>query len=447
MTKELRKHCGVALFAAVWLIYSVCPPFLSYDSYWSVATAVALVEDGSTHVDRFVPHAPEQAEYGVECVPPQRPPRFEDMDKGCPGGHWYSYFPVGTAVLVAPLFVVLKAALAVIGPVAPHTGFFARREIAAFFAGDLLNGRPLTELFCAAFIGALTVWVQYRIALLFLSRRGALALALALLFAFGTTEWSLASRNLYPHGLTLLLLSGALYWLLTGTRPLLTGLVLALAFWVRPSNAISCIVLALYFAIHRRKQLLAFAMGAAPVAAIYFWYQVSSRNTVLPLYLTAPRNSISFAEGLAMDLFSPSRGLFVFTPVFLISIAGIVLAWRRRWCFPLLPYLAAIVPLHVAAIATLWPGHCYGPRYLADITHLLVLFLIPAILWWQERTGSARTAFAAAFLALAAWGVFVHGHGATSIAANQWSALPANVDEARWRVWDWSDPQFLRGLK
>jgi hypothetical protein len=50
-------------------------------------------------------------------------------------------------------------------------------------------------------------------------------------------------------------------------------------------------------------------------------------------------------------------------------------------------------------------------------------------------------------LTLAGWGVFVHGHGATSIAANQWSALPVNVDTARGRVWEWSDAQFLRGLK
>jgi glucokinase len=35
---------------------------------------------------------------------------------------------------------------------------------------------------------------------------------------------------------------------------------------------------------------------------------------------------------------------------------------------------------------------------------------------------------------------------ATSIAANQWSATP-NVDKAKWRVWDWSDPPFLRGLQ
>uniref|UniRef100_Q01W37 Glycosyltransferase RgtA/B/C/D-like domain-containing protein n=1 Tax=Solibacter usitatus (strain Ellin6076) TaxID=234267 RepID=Q01W37_SOLUE len=464
MRKALWKYPGAALFAGVWLIYSVCPPFLSYDSYWSVATAVSLVENASTRVDRFVASAPAAADYGVECVPAAGPARLKYAAEGCPDGHWYSYFPPGTPVLVAPLFLVLKGATALTGALVPHSGFFARREVAAFFSGDLLTGRPLTELFCGAVIGAATVWLQYRIALLFLSRRG--AIWLALLFAFGTTEWSLASRNLFPHGLTLLLLSGALYILLDRSltvavrmagyvdraygqpvRYFWAGVLLALAFCVRPSNAVSCVLLAIYVAAHQRRRLPAFLLGAAPVAVIFFAYQIGVRHSIIPLYLTAPRNSISFAEGLAMNFFSPSRGLFVFTPVFLVSLAGAVLAWRRRWCFPIFPYLAMIVVLHSLVIMTIWPGHCYGPRYFADITHLLVLFLIPAILWWRGQTGTARSALAAGFLFLAACGVFVHARGATSIAANQWSALPINVDEARGRVWDWKDAQFLRGLQ
>ena len=88
-----------------------------------------------------------------------------------------------------------------------------------------------------------------------------------------------------------------------------------------------------------------------------------------------------------------------------------------------------------------------GAGFFTDLTPIFILFLIPAIQRWQETRGATRRAAAVAFAALAAWGVFTHGHGATSIAANQWSALPVNVDTARWRVWDWSDPQFLRGLK
>ena len=148
-----------------------------------------------------------------------------------------------------------------------------------------------------------------------------------------------------------------------------------------------------------------------------------------------------------MNLFSPSRGLFVFTPVFLVSVAGMAMALRRGWLGPLGRYLAAIVVVHTLVVVTIWPGHCFGPRYFADMTHMLMLFLIPVAVWWQQKGGWARVALAAGFVVLAGWGVMVNGRGATSIAVNQWSALPVNVDDARWRVWEWRDAQFLRGLR
>src|SRR6185436_14412832 len=171
--RMLWKSHGLRLFAGVWLVYSVCPPFLSYDSYWSVATALSLLEHGTSRLDRLVAGAPTQTEHGLECVPSNGPAVVRSIASGCAEGHWYSNFPLGTAVLVIPLLAAMKVVLAVAGPLAPHSGFFARQEVAAFFAGDLLTGRPLTELWCASTIGALTVWLQYQLGLLFLTRRAA----------------------------------------------------------------------------------------------------------------------------------------------------------------------------------------------------------------------------------------------------------------------------------
>jgi hypothetical protein len=343
----------------------------------------------------------------------------------------------------------MKIAVAVAGPLVPRTGpLFSQPMVAAFFSGDFVAGRPLVELWCAATFGAIAVWLQYRIASRFLPRRQ--AVWLALLFAFGTSELSIASRNLFPHGLTVLLLSAALYLALAAReeprRIRFAGLALALAFTVRPSNAISAAVFTVYVAVYYRRYLLSFVGWALPAAVAFFTYYLVVKHSLIPLYLGFQSRCPALA-GLAMHLFSPSRGLLIFTPVFLFSVAGIMPAWRSRWCWPLTPYLAAIIVLHTVLIATFWPGHCYGPRYFADMTHLLVLFLIPAILYWREMRRPARTVAAGLFLLLAAWGVFTHGRGATSVAANQWSALPVSVDEAKWRVWDWSDPQFLRGLR
>jgi hypothetical protein len=112
----------------------------------------------------------------------------------------------------------------------------------------------------------------------------------------------------------------------------------------------------------------------------------------------------------------------------------------------LAPYLAAIVVLHAIMISLWWPGHCYGSRYFTDMTPLLTLFLIPAIEHGREMKGPLRTAAGAVFVIAAFWGVFTNARGATSAAANNWSDTPVNVDLAPARVWDWTDPQFLRGL-
>ena len=447
-----RPHrlTGLWLFLAVLLVYSICPPFISYDSYWSVPTALSIIRHGSTAVDEFVPSAPADSHYALECVPAAGPSVPYGQANGCPGGHWYNLYPVGLPVLALPLILLLKIKAAFWGPLLPKTGpLFAQPVVAAFFSGDFVAGHSLVELWCASTFGAITVLLQYHIASRFLPRRQ--AVWLALLFAFGTSEWSVASRNLFPHGLTLLLLSAALYLALLArqepSRIRLAGLALALAFTVRPSNAISAAVFTLYVAIHYRRHLAGFLLWALPAAVLFFAYNLVVKHSLIPLYVRLPLIRDPALAGAAMHLFSPSRGLLVFTPIFLFSAAGMILAWRLRWCWPLAPYLVAIVVLHTALIVSIWPGHGYGPRYFADITHLLVLFLIPAILYWRAMRGPARTMAAGLFLLLAAWGVFAHCRGATSTAANQWSALPVSVDQAKWRVWDWSDPQFLRGLR
>ncbi|MFY9726066.1 MAG: hypothetical protein WB579_25455 [Bryobacteraceae bacterium] len=444
------KAGGLGLFLGTWFVYSICPPFTSYDSYWTVPTTLNILAHGTTNVDQYQAAVPAVGRYDLECVPASGRPTSDPGPGGCRNGHWYNWFPVAVSFFALPLIVLFKALVAVVGPWVRHAGsVFSLPPIAAFFAGDFVKGHSLAELWCASTFGAITVWLEYRIAKLFLPSRQ--AVWLALLFAFGTSEWSIASRNLSQHGLSVLLLSAALYLVLLAreapARLPYAALPLALAFAVRPSNAVSAIVLTVYVAVHYRRYLLRFVLCAAPVAAIFFGYQVTVRHSFIPYYVTGPRVHYPEVLGIAMNLVSPNRGLLIFTPVFVVAIAGMAIAWRRRWCFPLVPYLIAILCLHTAVIASIWPGHCFGPRYYSDMGHLFLLFLIPAILEWRKMQGRARTAAACLFLALAAFGVFVHSRGATSRAANQWSILPVNVDSDTSRVWDWKDLQFLRGIK
>jgi hypothetical protein len=437
----LARWGGAPLFAVVLLVYGLSPPVLSNDSYWTVPTALNILHHGSTAVDNFVLAAPAGPQYALDCVPSNGSGRPFNTAHGC-DGHWYNIYPVAVPVVVSPIVSGLMVATHITAVMHLHS---ARPPIAAFLAGDLVAGRAVTELACASLLCALAAWVVYRTAAQFLSTSR--AAGLALLFAFGTSQWSISSRSLMQHGPSALFLAIAIHIAVLArknpARVALVSLPLAAAFTVRPSNAIAVAALSVFVAIHYRGQFLRFVVWSLPVAIPFFVYNLAIRHAVFPTYYThswAAR--MPLFSGLAMNLVSPSRGLLIFTPIVLISVAGMILSLRSRWCSPLAPYLIAIAIAHSLLIATYWPGHSYGPRYYADLSPIFAFFLIPALLLWPKP----RTAAAWIFIVLAAWSIFVHARGATSAAANLWSSTPMNVDEAPWRVWDWRDPQFLRGL-
>ncbi len=440
---------AATLFLLVLLIYSVCPPFTSNDSYFVVPTALSLLRHGTTAVDEFVPGAPAQARYAVECVPEQG--TAVAYGSPCPNGHWYNFYPVGVAVLALPVVAVLQVVTSAIGAAVPNLSASAGHPVlAAFFRGDLAGGNAVAQLAVAAIMGAASALLVFLSSARFLPWKQ--AAGLALLFAFGTSQFSVSSRNLFQHGPSVLMLCASLYLLLLAEddRRVLryAAVPLAFAFIVRPSNFIAVAALTAFVAVHHRKQIVPFLVWSLPVATPFFALNLITRHSLLPTYYHADAaGRMPFGSGFWMNLVSPSRGLLVFTPVVLFSAVGMVLAVRRRWCWPLAPYLIAIVVLHMFFIASYWAGHSYGPRYWSDMMPLFVFFLIPGLEYWRQMAGWARPAVASVFVVLAAWGVFVHARGATSVAAQQWNISPVNVDEARERVSDWNDPQFLRGLK
>jgi hypothetical protein len=71
---------------------------------------------------------------------------------------------------------------------------------------------------------------------------------------------------------------------------------------------------------------------------------------------------------------------------------------------------------------------------------VFVLFLIPYFQNWERFAPALRTLFAA--LALVSFAI--HLRGGWSAAVYRWNVDPVNVDRHPERLWDWSDPQFLR---
>ena len=120
MIARLLRSREAWLFAASLAVYGVCPPFTSFDSYWTVPTALSIVRHGATNVEEYVPVAAWQSHYALECVPADGPPVLWGKDPSCAGGHVYNLYPVAVSVIAAPVVWLEQAAVGVVGPRIPR---------------------------------------------------------------------------------------------------------------------------------------------------------------------------------------------------------------------------------------------------------------------------------------------------------------------------------------
>jgi hypothetical protein len=279
------------------------------------------------------------------------------------------------------------------------------------------------------------------------------ALALAAIFAFGTSAWSTASRALWQHGPSMLLIAIALHLFARArAEPRLagwTGIPVALSYVVRPTNAAAVVVFSLLVAARHRRALGRYLAFALPIAALFVACSWATYRSILPPYYQAGRLGLlpTFPTALAANLVSPGRGVFIYTPVFLLSLVGIAMKLRRRTFDALDASLVALLLLHWVAISSFfhwWGGWCYGPRFFSDPIPVFIYFLAPVVQEIGATGGWRRWLGTGAFAALALVGAAIHLRGATDRRVWLWNATPTDVDRAPQRVWDFRDPAFLR---
>ncbi|HKD11387.1 MAG TPA: hypothetical protein VKE50_04900, partial [Thermoanaerobaculia bacterium] len=314
---------------------------------------------------------------------------------------------------------------------------YAAARLAGF---DLLAHRRLLSLITASVTTALSVYFLY-LALTYVCRSEKEALLFALAFAFGTTAWSIASRGAWQHGPSLLFLSVALWGLFRGgTTVPLAGLALGLAVVNRPTNVLIAAPLALYVLRYERRRALRFAGLALLPALFHLWYAKTYWGTPWSLAQKVPRGNFDgpFWTGLAGILVSPSRGLFVFSPIFLFAIPGAIdaLAPAPPGRARLPRYLAAGVALTILLYSRWsiwWGGHSFGYRLLTELAPLSIVLVAAA---WPslEQIPGARVLFG---ICLAA-SLYVHFLGAMIYP----SGFDNDIDTQPARLWSIRNSEF-----
>ena len=355
-------------------------------------------------------------------------------------GHYYNYFPLGPSILVLPVV-----------------------WIARLGGQDMRLPQSSQIQFWLASLTCVAIFLLiYAIGRYYLDEWSSLVIALvsllgsSLVSTLGTAWWSLNPATLF---IVLAL------WLLVrqahsrSCSPFLLGALLFLAFFVRAGTAPFIIVVLVYLFWQERRLFWPAALTAAVLLALLLLWTRWEYGQWLPAYYAVGRLQAERAptwQGIIGNLLSPSRGLLLFSPFFILTFAGIIWLWRdllRQPFFWMCSVWFILQLWLIARAASWWGGASFGPRLLTDALPALVLL---TILVWQAAaprlSHRGQRLVLLSYLTLGFLAALLHvGQGLYSKPAVLWNFYiqprPAAESESWGDLFNWRYAQILASNK
>ncbi len=422
-TRLSLKNWSTALPLAVFCIYVLSPAVNSGDARMTYPTAVSVYQSLDLKIQDF-PSV-------LEIAPAYDTTTLDD--------EIFMAYPWPTA-----LFLVPSAAFADV---------FFGVDPASISLSDPNQTWPY-EVFTAAVLMAVAARL-FLLAVQHLGRRAQFISAVGL--TFGSVWWSAASRGMSQHAaaapfvvLMLVLVVRArvctrhLEWL---------GAVVALAFVMRPTMAFAVVVCSLWILLRHSRIFLRYVGAGLCVAIPFLLINLASFGTVLPgYYRSGPLAQGDVFSGLAGILLSPSRGLLITSPIVIIALAGLLHLRRERMFDDGDIVLITIVLLNLFVVASWpnwWGGSTFGPRLLSETMPIIFFYVAEGVQYLSrgdKRQHYWNVSTQLLLPLLLCWAVFVNSQGAALRSTLCWNAAPTFIDDYPERLWNWSDPQFLRGI-
>lgn len=438
MKKSSHSIILILIFWVVFIVYFNSKNIISFDSKWIVHTAMSIIKQGNADLDEYKKIIGD-SDYRIENI----------------NTHIYTVYPIGISVIALPFVFAIDKGLNLMLSKFPRLEEYIKEYIKmrSHTCPNRINVISVflgVELFIASLIVAITAVFIYLLARLFLDIQ--YSLLVTFIFAFCTSAWSIASRALWKHGPTMLMLTLALYLiLLAKDKPWLIQFVsipLAFSFTICSTNIISIFLLTAFVLIQYKKYFLHYFLWGMIIIIPFLIF--SFKVYCSPYYLfSILQLNPHFFEGLAGNLISPGRGLFIFSPILLFSIFGLTLKIKNKQMVKLDYFLCGIIFFHWISMSSCyqwWAGHSFGPRYLSNMIPYFIYFLIPAVAVISKLKGMRKAVFNFFFFSFLVISLFVHYRGATNWDVYVWNTDPVDIDEKPQRAWDWHDIQFLRGI-
>jgi hypothetical protein len=404
------------------------------------------INSGDTYAARYQPFAlwkhhtvlldPIEALTSQGREPPtnrlERPPGAAYWIVLTPDGHSVSLYPVVVPVLVAPLYLPAVAYVSWQGWTDRNLDVAAR----------------IMEKLAASVVTALSASLLF----LALRRRATTsnAVLLTVAYAFGTSTWVISSQALWQHGVAQLLLTGVIL-LLTGpctaAGALTVGLLLGLIVGNRVPDGPLVAALGVYALVWAgRRSAIVVAAALVPVVPVLL-YNFGITGTLTGGYQMAGPASMFFrlepGSGLAGLLFSPTRGLFVFSPFLLF----LVLAWRHpprdraERGLTLAMTAGVLVQLFAYSLTDWRAGMSWGTRFLTDMLPMLIWLLVPVVAALGRPGRACFVAAVCVAIAIETVGAFAYT-GATDAPL---FAVASGPDRLR-AAWEWRNAPFIASL-
>jgi hypothetical protein len=215
----------------------------------------------------------------------------------------------------------------------------------------------------------------------------------------GSFTWPYAA-SLFAHAGTIGLLCIALWAALAAPSPkrdYIAGVAAGFAVASEYPGVIPCAVLGLYLGSTGLSRMWRYGLGTIPAALLILVNNSLTTGSPLSVSYGANANFPEISTGNAMGFNAPNvevmmwllwgeyRGLFFWSPVLIMSLAGLVeLLKRDRAIGIMIAAITVMILLQVAAFYSAFGGNSVGPRYLSPALPFIGLAAAYGIKRWPE---------------------------------------------------------------